>query len=194
MALLTILRQFNWVDIFCVILLVRISYVALKNGLPAEIFRLLGALLAVYLSLHYYINFSDYIVGQTSARNSLAQFLPFLSFVTLAILGNSIFLLLGRIFSRLIHMEAVSNLNRWGSLILGIFRSLLLISLIMFMFVVAPLAYTRESVKNSYSGRHLLKVAPVTYSWLWNSIMSKFRTKEKFNDAVLKVEAGLTAK
>jgi len=194
MALLNVLKQFNWVDIFFVIILIRTCYVAVKNGFPAELFRLLGIILAIYLSLHYYINFSDYIIGYAGAKNLPPEYLTFISFVVLVILGYLIFTLLGKVFSRFIKMEAIPNLNRWGSLILGIARSFLLVSLLIFIFVIAPTGYFRNSVNNSYSGKRLFKIAPAAYTWLWNSIMSKFRTQEKFNDAILKVQASPTEK
>ncbi len=194
MALLNILKQFNWVDIFCVILLMRICYVALKNGFPIELFKLLGTVLAIYLALHYYIIFPDYLINSTGIKNIPLEYLTFSSFIVLSIVGYFIFMLLSKAFSRFIQMEAVPNLNKWGSLILGIFRSLLLISLIIFIFVIAPAAYFRKSVNNSYSGKRLLKITPATYTWVWDSIMSKFRTQEKFNDSILKVQATLTEK
>ena len=49
-----IIKQFNWVDIFVIILSVRVLYIAVKNGLPVELFKLLGTIAAIYLSLHYY--------------------------------------------------------------------------------------------------------------------------------------------
>jgi len=194
MALLNILKQFNWVDIFCVILVIRICYVALKNGFPVELFKLLGTVLAIYLALHYYIIFPDYLINSTGIKNIPLEYLTFSSFVVLSIVGYFIFMLLSKAFSRFIQMEAIANLNKWGSLILGIFRGLLLISLIIFVFVIAPKAYFRKSVNNSYSGKRLLKIAPATYTWVWDSIMSKFRTQEKFNDAILKIQATLTEK
>ena len=192
MALLDILKQFNWVDIFFVILLMRICYVAIKNGFPVEFFKLLGTLSAIYLSLHYFITFPDYILGRIGAKNIPLEYLTFISFLVLAIIGYLIFMLLSKAFSRFIHMEVVSNLNKWGSLILGMIRSFLLVSLIIFIFVIVPKDYFRNSVNKSYSGKRLLTIAPTTYTWLWNSIMSKFRTQEKFNDTVLKVQANLT--
>lgn len=194
MALLNILKQCNWVDVFFVILLIRICYVAIKNGFSVELFKLLGTISAAYLSLHYYIIFPDYIVGRIGGKFIPLEYLTFFSFVGLAILGYLIFILLSKVFSRFIQMEAVPNLNRWGSLILSIIRSFLLVSLIIFIFVIAPTAYFRNSVNNSYSGKRLFKIAPTTYTWLWNSIMSKFRTQEKFNETISEVQASLTQK
>ena len=194
MSLLNILKQFNWVDVFFVILLIRICYVAIKNGFSVELFKLLGTLSAVYLSLHYYIIFSDDIVSRISEKFKPLEDLTFFSFIALAVLGYLIFMLLGKVFSRFIQMEAVPNLNKWGSLILSIIRSFLLVSLIIFVFVIAPTAYFRNSVSNSYSGKRLFKIAPATYTWVWNSIMSKFQTQEKFNETILQIQTSLTEK
>jgi len=194
MALLNTLKQFNWVDVFFVIVCIRICYVALKSGFPAELFRFLGTISAIYLSLHYYVDFSDYILNNIGSKNLPPQYLGFCSFIALAFLGYLIFALLGRFFSRLIRMEAVAGLNKWGSLILGVIRSFLFVSLVTFTFVITPTSYFKNSVTNSYSGKRLFEIAPATYTWMWDSIMSKFRAKEKFNSAILKVRESLTKK
>ena len=186
-SLLDILKQFNWVDIFFVVLLIRICYVSVKNGFPAELFKLLGTLLAVYLSLHYYIDLSGYITSYTNAKNLSLEYLTVISFAALAILGYFVFALLGKIFSRFLKMEAAPKLNKWGGLILGMARSFLLMSLIIFIFLVSSNQYLMHSVNNSYSGKRLFKIAPAAYTWLWDSVMSKFRAQEKFNSAVLEV-------
>lgn len=194
MELLEILKRFNWVDIFFVIILLRTCYVSVKNGFPAEFFRLLGVILAIYLSFHYYINFSDYINSLTGKKNLSSEYLTFVSFLVLVIIGYLIFALLGRVVSRFVHLEAVPALNRWGSLILAIARSFLMVSLIIFIFVITPGSYFKNSVANSYSGKRLFKIAPATYTWVWDSVMSKFMAQEKFNDSVLKVQPNLTKK
>jgi uncharacterized membrane protein required for colicin V production len=39
---LDFLKQFNWIDIFVFCLSLRIAFIALKNGLAAEVFKILG--------------------------------------------------------------------------------------------------------------------------------------------------------
>ncbi len=51
--LLNIIKQLNWVDIFVLIVLLRTAYISRKAGLPREFFKLLGTVLAIYLSLHF---------------------------------------------------------------------------------------------------------------------------------------------
>ena len=181
------IRQFNWVDIFVVILLLRIGYIALKSGITIELFKLLGTVLATYLSLHYYISWADFIQRLSVIKNIPQELLGFFSFVILVMLGYSIFVLLRSVFYRFIKMEAVPNLNKWGGFILGIARAILLLSLIMFILVISPIGYLKNSVNGSYLGKRILKISPTTYSLIWNNLASKFMAKEKFNEAVLEV-------
>lgn len=191
---LDILKQFNWLDIFVVILLFRICYISLRNGLAAEFFKLLGTLTALYLALHYYTVLSDWInQRQFILKEKMPlEFLDFLLFVLLTVLGYVIFVILREAFSRFIKMEAKARLNKWGGLVLGIARGFLLSSLIIFMLVISSISYFKDSVISSYSGRRLFKVAPATYTRLWNSLLSKFMSKEKFNPTVLEVQDNLT--
>lgn len=189
--LLSTLKQFNWVDIFVVILLLRITYIAMKNGFSIELFKLLGTVLATYLSLHYYLIFSDYIGSRIGVNNIPLAYLTSLIFVVLGLLGYLVFVVLRNVFYRFIKMEAVPNLNKWGGLIFGLARGALLVSLIIFILVTAPFGYLKDSVSSSYSGKRLFKIAPSVYSGLWNNIASKFITQEKFNQAILEVPRSL---
>jgi uncharacterized membrane protein required for colicin V production len=191
---LAILKQLNWVDVVVVIILIRIGYVALKNGLVLELFKFLGTILATYLSLHYYIIFSEYLGSRMGLKNIPWEFLVLLSFIILAILGYLILVVLRKIFSRLIKLEAVPKLNKWGGFILGIARAFLSISLIMFILIISGRSYLKESVKASYSGSYLFSIATSTYTSLWNGIMSKFMPVEKFNKTIPEIQKALDLK
>ncbi|MCX5695312.1 MAG: CvpA family protein [Candidatus Omnitrophica bacterium] len=183
--LLNILKQINWLDIFVLVLMARICYIAVKSGFPVELFKFVGTLSALYLALHYYTVLSGYIINQVSFLDKLpGEFLQFIVFLALVTGGYSLFILLRSIFYRFLKMEAVSTLNKWGSLILGIARGVLLASLIMFMFTVSSVGYFKNSVRASYLSSRLFSVAPDTYSWIWNSITSKFALSEKYNPTV----------
>jgi uncharacterized membrane protein required for colicin V production len=191
MELFSVLKQFNWVDIFVIILLLRTSYIAVKNGLPAELFKTLGLISATYFSLHYYTFFSGLVDERPLLKSVPAELLNFISFVILALCGYFVFVILRKIFCRFIKVEAVPNLNKWGGFILGIFRVILLISLLIFMLAMSPVGYLTDSVKHSFSGKRIVQVAPAIYSSLWDKIASKFMTSEKFNKSVFEVQEGL---
>ena len=183
--LLNILKQINWVDIFVLILTLRICFIAVKSGFPVELFKFIGTLTAIYLALQYYLVLSNYLKGWFSLGGRVPlKFLEFLVFFALAVGGYYIFVLLRSIFYRFLKMEAVSALNKWGSLVLGIARAALLASLIMFTLAVSNVGYFRNSVRESYLGQRLFSVAPDTYTWIWNSIISKFSASEKYNAVI----------
>jgi len=187
--LLDIFQKFNWVDVFVIISLVRIGYVSFKTGFTVELFKLLGIVLATYVSLHYYTWLSDVIFykGASSEKMPL-EFSDFISFALLAIAGYVVFILLRSVFYRFIKMEAAPNLQKWGGLVLGMARAFLFVGLITFMFVTSSVEYFKNSVKDSYSGSSVFKIAPATYSWIWNNITSKFMDSEKFNQTVIEVQ------
>lgn len=190
---LDILKQFNWLDILIIIILFRIGYSAMKIGIPLEFFKFLGTILAIYLAMHYYTSLVDWLMQRahvTKERIPL-EFLEFLAFIFLAIVGYLIILSLRVVFSHFIKMEATPNLNKWMGLVLGIIRGFLLASLIIFILVISSTAYLKRSVVNSYFGRRIVNLAPNTYSWVWNKITSKFITDEKFNETILEVQKDL---
>lgn len=190
--ILNIIRQFNWVDIFVIILLFRICYIAIKSGFVVELFKSLGTVLAIYLSLHYYTALADLVTRYLSIKESMPlEFLDFIAFIILVIIGYFIFVILRQVFSQLIKTEAAPNLNRWGGLALGIVRGILFSGLIIFILVISCVGYFKGSAQSSYLGKRLFKVAPTTYTKLWNGIASKFMTKEKFNQTILEVQENL---
>jgi uncharacterized membrane protein required for colicin V production len=183
--LLDILKQINWVDIFLLILTLRVCFVAVKSGFPVELFKLAGTVAAVYLSLHYYISLAGYVFNWLPLEKIIPlDLLEFLIFLVLAIGGYFIFILLRSVFSRFLKMEAVSALNKWGGLLLGIARAVLLSSLMILVLILSNVKYFKKSVQESYLGQHLSAVAPDTYTWIWNSIVSKFSATEKYNEVI----------
>ncbi|MDD4953418.1 MAG: CvpA family protein [Candidatus Omnitrophica bacterium] len=188
--MLNILKQFNWLDVFILILIFRILYISIKSGLSKEFFKLLGVLSATYLSLHYFTVLSDLICKNLPVKKMPLEFFDFLLFTVLAILGYLVFVLLRTIFNHFIKMEAVPLLEKWGGLVMGILRSFFLPSLIIFMLAISSVGYLKKSAQSSYLGKKLFDVAPDTYSWFWNSITSKFMKDEKFNNNVLNIKEG----
>jgi len=191
-----VFKNINWVDIFVIIILFRIGYIAINQGFRIEIFKLLGTISAIYVSLHYYVHFAVGIVKFAPIVEDVmsSEFLEFLSCIALAMITYLIFVLLRSLFYRLLKMEALPALNHWGGFVLGIARASLLAGLIIFILVASDVSYLKNSVKKSYSGPYLAKLAPATYSSLWNVFMSKFMTGEKFNKAAVELKKEDTGK
>ena len=182
--LYNVIKQINWVDIFIVIILFRVCYAAVNTGLPIEIFKILGTISAIFLSLHYYSYFAGFVQKFAGIKSVSVGFYSLSSFAILAILGYMVFLILRNFFSRLMSLETVTGLNRWLGLGLGIIRGFLLSGLLIFMLVISGSGYFKTSIKDSYSGKFVFKIAPATYGLLWKGVASKFIPGAKFNKDV----------
>jgi uncharacterized membrane protein required for colicin V production len=184
-------KQFNWIDILVLILLVRITVIAAKVGLVAEFFKLLGTIAAICLALHYYTSLSTYLRNLSGIKNLSLGFLDLVVLLILALAGYASFAVLRILLSRLINMEPVPNLNKYGGLALGVMRSFLFISLMICIFLVSGAGYLKRSVGNSASGRYIFKVAPASYSFLWQGIFSKFFPGGSLNNSIFRAGENL---
>lgn len=189
--LLTIIKRLNWVDILVIIIMIRICFIAAKRGLVIEIFKILGTLAAVYVSLHYFAGLSDLWQDRAKIGFMPLEFVDFICLVALAVISYLVFVLFREVFARFIKIEAVPRLNIWGGLAVGVFRSFLLAGLLVFSLVISSVDYLKLSVAHSYSGERLSGVAVGCYTNIWNVLMSKFMSQEKFNKTVTEVQEEL---
>lgn len=185
---LNILRQLNWLDIFVVIVLIRVCLVALKNGFPVELFKLLGVVVAVYASLHYYSRLGAYASAVAGLKNISPGLLGFISLITIALAALFASSFLRRIFFQLVKVEAVSNLNKWGGFFVGVVRGFLFLSLVLFIFIASGSAYLQRSVAVSFSGKKIFKLAPRAYSVIFKGVVSKFCAVETYNQSVIEAQ------
>lgn len=190
--MLTLLKQINWLDIFALILIFRICYIAIERGLVIELFKLLGTVTSLFLSLHYYSRLSAF--PAVKFINIPSRFFEFLSFVFLFCLGWFLFALLRAIFSRFIKLEALPVFNKWGGFALGSIRSLVLTSLIIYMLFLSSIGYFKRSVSDSLSGKYIFKIAPKIYTLIWEGVISKFDPADTYNAAVKGLREDLLGK
>jgi len=188
------LKLLNWIDIAILIIFVRILFISLKTGIGAEIFKLLGALTAAYLSLHYYSSVAGYFATRFALDPSAIAGFEAMFFVILACIGYGFFLLLRLLLKRFMNMEVVPTLSRIGGLLLGIFRAFLFGSLLLYFFLATAHPYLNKSVRTSFSGMALVNLAPSTYNFCWNAVTSKLAPREKFNGAVFEIQKDKTKK
>lgn len=182
-----IFSQFNWVDIFVFIVFVRLIFISLKQGVLIEAFKLLGTLSGLYLSLHYYFSFASYLNGHAGNKNTPGSFLEFFAFFILFAGGYLGFWLLRVLIFRFVSTKVNPFLSKWGAFCLSFLRSVLIVSVILFAFLIPQSMYFKDSIRYSLSGNSLVKIAPATYTWVWKSIVSKLNSSEKFNNLILDV-------
>lgn len=187
--LLNILKQFNWVDIIIVFLLLRILYISAATGFVVELFKLIGTVSSIYISFHYFVICSDFVMRRVRPEQGFPlEFMDFLIFVLLAVIVYLVFVLVRNVTCHFLKMEAVPTLSKWGGLFLGFVRGILAASLVVFMLSISTIPYLNTSAKEAYSGRRLFNIAVSTYSNIWNGFMSKFAVNEKFNKIITGIQ------
>ena len=183
--------KINWVDLLILFTLLRVFYAGLTQGFYNEIFKLIGVTVAIYISLHYFTPLSDLLKKQFAVKTVPIEFLDFVCFLFLVIIGYYIVTLVRMVFDRFVKVEAVPALSKWGGLIISIGRGFLLTSLIVFCLTISGFSYFKKSVATSFTGREIFRIAPTTYQWIWNHITSRFMPLEKINETIPEIEASL---
>jgi uncharacterized membrane protein required for colicin V production len=190
-----IISHINWVDLFVLIILLRGCYIAVQTGFIVEFFKLLGLVLAVFFSFHYYTPLVDLLKKKAGLGSIMPlAFADFLSFIFICGGVYLIIVAARKSILGLFKVEAPSLVNKWGSLVLGIFRSMLLAGLVIFILVISSVDYLKNCAVGSFSGKKFFKVPVAVYSGLWNGVGSKFLPNEHFNKTVYDVENELWGK
>jgi len=186
--LFSILSQINWVDIAVISLFIRILYVAAKNGFIIELFKLIGVVVTIYISLHYYSALAGLLIKRTGVQQYPVVFVEYFIFLLLVLGTYGFFILLRTLFFNFVKMEAIPALSKWGGFVLGFFRAFLASSLVVCVLALSTIPYFSGSAAKSYWGESLYNTAVSTYSFFWNGVMSKFMVHEKFNEDILEVK------
>lgn len=153
-----ILTRINWVDILIVIIIARISYVALQDGLSHEIFPLIGTALTAAISMRYYHELSMFIQGMAGMS---VQILEVLAFIALVIVIGFIFKLARFLVDALLKVTWHPFVEKFGGLIFGFLRASVVVSIVLTIMSLTPLPYLSYSIKDkSLLGPYFLNITP----------------------------------
>lgn len=176
-----LIKGFNWVDLIILVVFLRILFVAYRTGLIIELFKLIGAFLAVFFSLHYYSRISDTI---SSVITLSAESADVISLIFLTVVIIIAFKFVREAFFILFKIEPKSIIDKWGAMILGIFRASLISGLVIMILFFTSSRYIKNSVTSSIIGKKILNFSPRVYSSCFKGIVVKLFPKEKLNTSV----------
>ena len=175
-----IIKNFRAIDFLTFFLFLRIIYISLKNGLIAEIIKIIGVFLASFFSLQFYPVFLRRFKDVLSNPGYLDLFSILVIFCGVSI----VFFILVKIFITLTKERKTFLWEKIISLCVGLARASLLVSLFIFAFSFLP---ERENpYKESISGRFFKKVAPYAYVYTFK-FFKKINPTFKFNKEVEEV-------
>ena len=181
-----ILNKVNWVDIFVLILLIRISYISSRVGVGKQILPLILLVIILSLALKYYSEFADFFVGRFGLPSSACNFFSYFCIVTVF---GVIYYVISRVtgFFLSIGEDAVGNIEKIGGLVIGFFRSVLIIGIILTGFLLLPVKFFESGVRNSFSGAFFINVNLKIYATTANLIFRRGNiSSEKIRSQLLK--------
>ena len=121
------------IDLFFLILCLRVTYISATRGILRESFKIGGLLVGALFALHYYFSLGDYISKKILF---LGKDYPYLVSFLLILLSIGVVFSLSRSIVTLLFKnkkEEISAEERWVSVFMGGFRAVFLSSIVIFL-------------------------------------------------------------
>ena len=183
---MNIITRINWVDVLVIIIILRTSYVAFSEGLSHELFPLVGSLVLAISSLHYYARLGTFI--RTNLMNMPVAMSEFLSLLAIVVVVGLLFKLLKFLLDLIIKVEWNPLVEKFGGIVVGIFRAFVAASLVLMIMSLIPLSYLQRSIRDrSVTGTYVLGICPYIYEKACKVLPVLGRDSEMVNrDDILK--------
>ena len=152
-------EQTNFIDLFFLILCLRIIYITITRGVLRESFKLAGLLIGSLCAFHFYNSFAQSLGSKIAFLNK--DHLSFISFLLIFGCIVLVFILFRMIVTSFFKTNEISFSERWLLAVLGVFRTIFLLSIIFFIYFLFP-THSKYPYK-SISYRVCKNLAPKIY-------------------------------
>jgi uncharacterized membrane protein required for colicin V production len=172
----------NWVDVALAVAFARIVFVSVKTGFIAELCRVLGTIIAVFVTLHWY----SWVATAIGKKISLSPHI--LQLITFILLWAIILLIMRFVRIGLMMLFKVETTHKgfdqYAAGVLSVGRGLLVCSLIIYaIFLTHHKALTGMAHK-SWSNQIVGRAAVKTYGFLHNHVIGKIFPASQYNNAI----------
>lgn len=171
-----ILARINVVDVVMACIIARIIYIGLAQGMIVELFKVIGMVVATFISLHYYVKFAVFIQDAFPLAKSVREFL---SFVFLWFLIVSVFAIVRSGWVIGFKADKISVLSRVIGGFLAIVRAALVCGMVfIFIFLSGNRVY-EKSARQSLAAFYLLNVSTGLYDSICDGLLTVFPAEKK---------------
>ncbi len=186
--LMHFLRSINWVDVGLAVLLIRIVFIGVKNGLIPEIYKIFGVFLGIIISFHVFSLTSAILASRTSIKVQTWEFLTFVFFcagiyIAVKFLRDGL-LLLFRVESN--HQ----GFDKYAGGMLAAGRAIWVISCVLFALLLVRHDYIQSQTRHSLAFKGLGWAAANTYKAVYQNVIAKLFENQKYNSVVDEVLRG----
>ena len=179
------IKSINWIDVALVFLFLRVIFIGVKNGLITELFKFLGVVIAVFVSLHYYAILAAKLAKVTTVSSG---FWEIVMFAGLWFAVTVIFKYIREGILLLFKIETNhQGFDKYAAGILASGRGILICSLTIFLILLVANAPVKRLTLHSYGYKISGRAAVGTYSFLFNNLVDKLWAGQHYNEATAQV-------
>ncbi len=147
--------RINWVDLFSLIIFIRISYVSSRAGVGKQVLPsiLLVAMLTVVL--HSYMEIASLFINNYSFNPSTCIFVSYFSIMlVLWVVYKMVSRISGTILS--VGETSINGIEIAGGTFVGMFRSFIIVGILIIGLLLVPVKFVEDGVRRSYSGSFVI--------------------------------------
>jgi len=180
-----LIKSINWIDAALVLLFIRMIFVGVKNGFISELFKIIGVVAAVFVSLHYYTFIAAWVAMKTKT------IWDYWGLVIFAGLWFGILLIFKLLREGIVFLFKIETnhegFDKYASGIVAVGRGILVCSLTIFLILLLHNGFMTRMTLRSYSFKIAGHAAVGTYSFLYSHLFDKLFTSAHYNAAVTEV-------
>ena len=154
------------IDIIILIFIILMLILGFRKGFIISLTSLVALILGIYLAIHF-SNFASELLKANFDVS--ATYLPILSFaITFLIILIGI-LLLGKLLEKLVDMVGMGFLNHLAGAVLGVIKSVLILSVIFFVITIADpneKLITPKAKHESLLYKYIAGIVPTMMKWM----------------------------
>ncbi len=151
----------NWVDFFVAVVLVVTVAIGYKSGL----FRTIATFLGLIITTVFSVNHADWLAMQLEGTIAISPSLRYMfCFIVIFLFGFVVFKLIGHYFYRMVKLTPLRYPDMIGGGIFGLFKGLVVLSLIFIMFIFIPGFHSfNDSIDESAMAPYIRQLLPFTF-------------------------------
>jgi len=178
----------DFIDLFFLILCLRVVYISVSRGLVSENFKVAGIFFSSFFAFQYFASLGDVLQNRVLFLNT--EYLYLASFILIFFVTNAVFSL-ARLIATFLYKKRESTVSEnWLLFFIGVFRAAFLSSVIIFALRLSPLdsKYFSNSISSNIFGGiapNIYFVSLDAYSLINPEAVSNPKVKEYINSKSL---------
>ncbi len=181
------ITHFNAIDLFMVATMAMIIRTGWRRGIISEFVKLTGTFCTIFITLHYYVRFADFLRYQFFGRDATTEFF---AFSILAVLFFAVFVLISHGWVLILKLRAHPAVDHYGGAFFAFVRSYFTCGLIFFALILIGHESATPAAKRSISRSVYRYVATDFYKASYSAVIENVFSFEKRNNKAVKLMEG----